>query len=293
MSRPRDVLGIVPALSTVEGGGFAVRRSFPTQTLSMVDPFLLLDHMGPSDYAPGKAKGAPDHPHRGFETVTYMLEGTFEHKDSGGNQGRLDAGDVQWMTAGSGLVHSEMPSAEILREGGRIHGLQLWVNLPAKDKMTRPRYQDIRGDTIPEVPLDGGTVRVIAGKVGDVEAVIDTHTPIQYLHIRLGPGGVFEAPVPAGHQGFVYTIHGQGRLGASHEVQEGQCAVLGREGDTLRFEAIGDWSCLLITGVPLKEPVARWGPFVMNTEAEIKQAFADYQAGKFGTIEPEGLETLK
>ncbi|MDA1036580.1 MAG: pirin family protein, partial [Chloroflexi bacterium] len=182
----RSVATKVKAIETLEGGGFLVRRPFPTERLSMFDPFLLLDEMGPSDYGPGEAVGAPDHPHRGFETVTYMLDGSFQHKDSVGNSGILTPGAVQWMTAGSGVVHSEMPSEEVMEKGGRLHGFQLWVNLPAAEKMVPARYQEFPAEGVPVASNEHGVwVRVIAGEALDTHAVIDTHTPIMYLHFVL------------------------------------------------------------------------------------------------------------
>src|ERR1041384_4809727 len=180
--KSRTVAGIVTSIETLEGGGFLVRRPFPTASFSDFDPFLLLDEMGPMDVGPGEAKGAPDHPHRGFETVTYLLSGEMEHKDSRGHAGRLRPGDVQWMTAGAGVVHSEMPSAEFQRTGGRIHGFQLWVNLPRREKMTSPRYQEIPAASIPTAQTkdDLVTVRVIAGEALGARAVIETITPITY-----------------------------------------------------------------------------------------------------------------
>ncbi|HEV7396220.1 MAG TPA: pirin family protein, partial [Pyrinomonadaceae bacterium] len=183
----RTVAGIVNSIETLEGGGFLVRRPFPKASFSDFDPFLLLDEMGPMDVAPGEAKGAPDHPHRGFETVTYMLSGDMEHKDSSGHAGQLRSGDVQWMTAGAGVVHAEMPSAEFMSTGGRMHGFQLWVNLPQRDKMVKPRYQEIPSSRIPKVRSADGlvSVSVIAGEAMGEKAVIETRTPIIYLHYRL------------------------------------------------------------------------------------------------------------
>src|ERR1051325_2827373 len=187
MTKRRGVAGIVNSIETLEGGGFLVRRPFPKPAFSEFDPFLLLDEMGPMDVGPGEAKGAPDHPHRGFETVTYLLSGEMEHKDSRGHAGRLRPGDVQWMTAGAGVVHSEMPSAEFAREGGRMHGFQLWVNLPKRDKMMNPRYQEIPGARIPKATSADGLVdvTVIAGEAMGRQAVIETHTPIVYLHYSI------------------------------------------------------------------------------------------------------------
>ena len=199
MSTTRTIERTFPAVRTTEGGGFIVHRPFPTRLLMDFDPFLLLDEMGPIDYAPGEAKGAPDHPHRGFETVTYALEGQFGHKDSAGHSGTLRAGDVQWMTAGAGVVHSEMPDPSFLRTGGRVHGVQLWVNLPRRDKLIAPRYQEIPSASIPVATSADGKVRVkvIAGEALGVKAVIETRTPILYQHFSLQPGATIQQPVPA------------------------------------------------------------------------------------------------
>jgi redox-sensitive bicupin YhaK (pirin superfamily) len=290
MSKLRPVGQVVPSLRTVEGGGFVVRRTFPTGRLDMVDPFLLLDHMGPSDYGPGEAVGAPDHPHRGFETVTYMLEGTFEHQDSSGGGGYLGPGDVQWMTAGAGIVHSELPAERIRREGGRVHGLQLWVNLPRADKMAPPRYQEIKSDTIPVAePAAGARVNVVAGDVFGVRGPVDTHSPIVYLHVTLSPGASLDVPIPPGHRAMAYVIRGRGQFGDAKTAGAEAELVLfaGDEGD-VHLEAPDDaeqpLDALVISGVPLREPVARYGPFVMNTRDELVQAFDDYQSGAMGRI---------
>ena len=210
----RVVSRVVPSIETLEGGGFLVHRPFPTQALSQVDPFLLLDEMGPMDLAPGEAKGAPDHPHRGFETVTYLLSGQMEHRDSQGNAGSLRPGDVQWMTAGAGVVHSEMPAEELLRKGGRMHGFQLWVNLPRIDKLMKPRYQEVPGKSIPEATSPDGLAkaRVIAGEAFGAKAVIETRTPMIYLHFTVQPGGRVRQPVPQGFNAFAYVVEGEGVL---------------------------------------------------------------------------------
>jgi len=286
----RSVAKVVPATRTVEGGGFVVRRTFPSTRLDMVDPFLLLDHMGPSDYAPGEAVGAPDHPHRGFETVTYMLEGAFEHRDSSGGGGYLGPGDVQWMTAGAGIVHSEEPAERIRRDGGRVHGLQLWVNLPRADKMSPPRYQEIKADEIPVTePAPGARVKVVAGDVLGVRGPVAVHSPIVYLHAKLQAGAAIDVPVPDGHQVFAYVISGRGQFGADEtEASESQLVLFaGEEGDVHLAGADdleGPLDALVISGVPLREPVARYGPFVMNTRAELVQAVDDYQSGAMGRI---------
>ena len=287
----RTVGGIVNSIETLEGGGFLVRRPFPKAAFSEFDPFLLLDEMGPMEVGPGEAKGAPDHPHRGFETVTYLLSGEMEHKDSRGHAGRLTPGDVQWMTAGAGVIHSEMPSREFMRAGGRMHGFQLWVNLPKRDKMTKPRYQEIPNSQIPKATSADGLVRVsvIAGEAMGEKAVIETRTPIIYLHYRIEPGGVATQQVPGAYSAFAYVVEGEGLFGAEGErAGGGQMVLFAQDGDEVRIENRADakttLEVLLIAGVPLNEPVARYGPFVMNTEGEIHQAIEDYQLGRMGVI---------
>jgi quercetin 2,3-dioxygenase len=283
---------VIEAVETFEGEGFLVHRPFPTSTLMQFDPFLLLDEMGPMDLAPGEAKGAPDHPHRGFETVTYLLSGGFEHKDSRGHAGRLNPGDVQWMTAGQGVVHSEVPSKEFQQTGGRLHGLQLWVNLPRVDKMMPPRYQEIPSEKIPAAQSADGkvAVRVLAGEALGARAVIDTRTPIFYLDFTLQPGAEILQPIPKGYNAFAYVLTGAGLFG-SHgtRVEEHYMVPFNHDGDQILLRAVGDATTplrvLLIGGQPLNEPVARRGPFVMNTQGEIKQAFEDYQSGRMGSID--------
>jgi redox-sensitive bicupin YhaK (pirin superfamily) len=290
-TKTRAIAGVVNSIETLEGAGFLVRRPFPKPQFSEFDPFLLLDEMGPMELGPNQAKGAPDHPHRGFETVTYMLSGEMQHKDSRGHAGRLTPGDVQWMTAGAGVVHSEMPSAEFASKGGRMHGFQLWVNLPKRDKMMKPRYQEIPSSQIPKVtsPDDLVTVKVIAGEAMGQKAVIETRTPIMYLHYSIKPGGVVTQTVPSDFNTFAYVIDGRGLFGAEHEAgEDGQMVLFAPEGDEVRIENPSDSTTtlelLLIGGVPLNEPVARYGPFVMNTKQEIFQAIEDYQNGKMGEI---------
>ena len=281
----RIVAKIIPSHRQKEGGGFIVRRPFPTQALSHIDPFLLIDEMGPADYAPGEAIGAPDHPHRGFETITYMLDGEFEHEDSAGHRGTLRPGDVQWMTAGGGIIHSEMPSQKIQTDGGRVHGFQIWVNLPAKLKMTRPRYQEVSGAGIPEAKTPDGKarVRVVAGEALGVKAVIDTHTPVIYQDWTIDVGADVTTTVPADHNALAFVFSGSVVIGGT-EVKDGQLAVLGA-GDTVRFQGSAQGGrLLLLAGVPLNETVARYGPFVMNTEAELDQAVRDFRSGKMGEI---------
>ena len=282
----REVHRIVHANRQTEGGGFVVRRPFPIAGMDQVDPFLLLDEMGPVDYAPGEAVGAPDHPHRGFETVTYMLSGEFEHEDSAGNRGSIRTGDVQWMTAGDGVIHSEMPAGWIKEKGGRVHGFQLWVNLPAKDKRTAPRYQDVRAETMPTWRSEDGkaTVKVIAGQAKGVEGGAQTRIPITYLDVTLATDSNIELELPAAQNAFVFVFGGAVTIGGQKRAaKDGDMAML-TSGDTVQITPTEDARLLVLGGEPLKEPVARYGPFVMNTREEIYQAFEDFQAGRFGQI---------
>ena len=273
-----------------EGGGFQVRRPFPTPALDAIDPFLLLDEMGPTNYAPGKALGAPDHPHRGFETVTYLLAGAMRHRDSRGHAGALRPGDVQWMTAGDGVVHSELPDPEFQKKGGLMHGLQLWVNLPKKDKRMRPRYQEIPSARIPSAKSADGTasVKVLAGEALGQKAVIETRTPILYLHFSVEPDGRVAQPVPSGFNVFAYVLSCEGRFGKEGTGGAGgDCVIFGKGDGDVTIEAVSRLDVLLIGGQPLNEPVARYGPFVMNTKSEIADAFEDFETGRMGSIEPE------
>ena len=287
MKATRSVRRVQPSVETLEGAGFLVHRPFPTSALDHFDPFLLLDEMGPMDLGPGQAKGAPDHPHRGFETVTYLLAGRMEHGDSRGNRGRLGPGDVQWMTAGSGVVHSEMPEAEFASRGGRMHGFQLWVNLPRRDKMMAPRYQEVPGAKVPVGRSADGkvTARVIAGEALGASAVIDTRTPIAYLDLEVLPGGVLEQPLPEDYNAFAYVVEGTGFFGEERTpARPHELVLFGNDGPSARVEAApgAPLRALLVAGRPLGEPVARAGPFVMNTRAEVVRAFEDFQAGRLG-----------
>jgi redox-sensitive bicupin YhaK (pirin superfamily) len=286
----KEPVRLITAHRQTEGAGFVVRRPIPTAGLELIDPFLLIDEMGPVDYAPGEAVGAPDHPHRGFETVTYALEGEFEHEDSAGHRGSLRAGDVQWMTAGGGIVHSEEPSRRIREEGGRVHGFQVWVNLPASLKMTQPRYQEVPAAQIPQASTEDGKarVRVIAGSALGVRAVIDTHTPIVYQDWMLDAGADASVTLAQGETALVYVFEGSVRVGDSGQVvRDGQLALLG-EGEIVRLRgpegAAEHGRLLLLAGTPIREPVARYGPFVMNSRDEILEAFQDFQSGRMGEI---------
>src|SRR5581483_2319886 len=275
----REVERVVRGLPTSDGAGVALNRIIGQPALPDLDPFLLLDEFRSDDAADYMA-GFPEHPHRGFETVTYMLAGRMRHGDNKGNSGLLTAGSVQWMTAGSGILHSEMPE----QEDGLMWGFQLWVNLPASDKMTAPRYQDIAPERIPEVNVPGGIVRVIAGTFGDVRAPVQgIATEPVYLDVRLDAGATATFPVPSSHNAFAYVYQGQARIGegAARDLVRGDLAVLGK-GDSVRISA-GDAPArlILVAGRPLGEPVAKYGPFVMNTPQQIVEAVEDFRAGRF------------
>src|SRR6266540_6346286 len=292
---PRPVLGIVDAPTTFEGEGFQVRRAFPGIEGRFTDPFLLLDHLGAVEYSPGEAKGAPDHPHRGFETVTYVMDGAIEHRDSTGGGGVISDGATQWMTAGAGIVHSEMPTHELLLKGGLFHGTQLWVNLPADKKWSPPRYQDIRaGDVRLLSSHDGASLlRLIAGDLGGHAGPGLTHTPIVYAHASIAPGARLELPWPREFNALAYVLSGRGTAGIGNvALHEGQLAVFG-PGNAVAIAADAQQTSraprleiLVLGGRPIRETIAFYGPFVMNTREEIIQAIADYRAGRMGVIPP-------
>lgn len=283
----RSVSRVFTAPRASDGDGVDLRRAFPGPSLEDFDPFLLLDQMGPMDVAPGAARGFPPHPHRGFETVTYLLSGEMQHRDSWGNHGILGPGDVQWMTAGSGLVHSELPGESLVRDGGRLLGFQLWINLPRKDKMIPPRYQDTASARIPEVANADGSVRVkvIAGEAMGTRGVIETRIPVLYLHLMLKPGAEFATQVPKSENAFVYVVEGAARFGSTR-AEASQVALLDHGGDAVSVVNPGTdtLSALLIAGEPIGEPVARYGPFVMNSKEEVWRAVEDYREGKMGTL---------
>ena len=275
MARPARITRLVTGMPASDGAGVRLTRVIGTPQLDALDPFLMLDEFGtdrPQDYL----AGFPDHPHRGFETVTYMLDGRMRHRDNHGNEGVLVPGSVQWMTAGRGLVHSEMPE----QQEGRMRGFQLWVNLPARDKLCEPKYQEFAPERIPvATPAPGVTVKVVAGQVGEaIGPIAQPATSPVYLDIALDAGASWTFDLPDGHAGFVYAYEGDVRVGGS-AVRAKQLGVL--DGESVAFEATSAARVLLIAGRPLREPVARYGPFVMNTRDELQQAFADYQAGRF------------
>jgi quercetin 2,3-dioxygenase len=293
----RPVARIITAERHLEGEGFAVRRPFPGVDLSLADPFLLLDHMGAVEYAPGEAKGTPWHPHRGFETVTYIIDGAFQHQDTTGGGGLIADGATQWMTAGAGIQHIEQPTPELVASGGLFHGVQLWVNLPREHKWVPPRYQDIESRDVSLLSSDDGSsvVRVIAGELAGHKGPGVTYTPITYLHATVAPGARLTLPWPRDFNAMVYALSGRGTAGpGARPVDEGQLAVFGA-GDALSVTAADSqplasrngWEILVLGGLPIHEPVARYGPFVMNTREEIIEAFEDFQAGRMGTVPAE------
>jgi len=280
-SRAASVVRTVRGRAASDGAGVRLTRVIGTPDLDLLDPFLLLDEFGtdrPEDYL----AGFPDHPHRGFETVTYMLDGRMRHRDNHGNEGLLVPGSVQWMTAGRGLVHSEMPE----QQEGRMRGFQLWVNLPARDKMTAPRYQEFAPERIPVAnPADGVAVKVIAGRVGGIEGpIVQPATDPVYLDAALEPEATWEYTLPEGHNAFAYVFEGEAELGEGADARPLAAQQLGVLGGGARLAIrAGDAGArlILVAGRPLREPVARHGPFVMNTREELMQAFVDYQQGRF------------
>jgi redox-sensitive bicupin YhaK (pirin superfamily) len=293
IARQRAVRGITTAPRGFEGDGFPVRRAFAGVDLAELDPFIHLDQMGEVEYAPGEPKGTPWHPHRGFETVTYLMDGTFEHSDSNGGGGVITNGDTQWMTAGAGILHIEKPPEALVVSGGLFHGFQLWVNLPKAQKWSPPRYQDIRaGEVGLLASADGGAlVRVIAGEVAGHAGPGSTYTPMSLVHATLSPEAELVMPWRADYNALVYIMAGAGTVGIERvPVQTGQLAVLG-PGNTLTVAASRaqesrspNLDVLILGGRPIQEPVAWAGPFVMNTREEVVQAFEDYQAGRLGAI---------
>lgn len=291
--RARRVKSITTAPSGYEGEGFPVRRAFAGVDMAQLDPFVHLDQMGEVEYAPGEPKGTPWHPHRGFETVTYIIDGIFDHKDNNGGGGTITNGDTQWMTAGAGILHIETPPESLVMSGGLFHGFQLWVNLPAAKKWSPPAYQDLRASDVALLssPDGGALIRVIAGEVDGHKGPGSTHTPITLVHATVQPGAELRLPWRKDYNALVYTLAGHGYAGEEgRPVQMGQLAVFS-EGDSIVMRAADvqesrspEMDLFILGGLPIKEPVAWMGPFVMNTKAEVLQAFEDFQKGKLGTI---------
>jgi len=297
----RSVRSVVTAPQGYEGEGFPVRRAFAGVELADLDPFVHMDQMGEVEYAPGEPKGTPWHPHRGFETVTYMLDGVFEHADNHGGGGTITDGDTQWMTAGSGILHIEKPPEWLVASGGLFHGVQLWVNLPAAQKGAEPRYQDIRGGAVSLLASAdaGALVRIIAGDVDGHAGPGSTHSPMAMVHATLAPSAELALPWRPDFNALVYVLAGDGTVGPDHRpIHTGQTAVLGA-GDVVRVAAGARQETrhpalevLVLGGRPIREPIAWAGPFVMNTRDEVVAAFEDFQQGGFGQIPvPHGVPT--
>ena len=296
-ARDRAVRSVTTAPRGFEGEGFPVRRAFAGVDVADLDPFVHMDQMGEVDYSPGEPKGTDWHPHRGFETVTYMIDGTFQHQDSHGGGGVIANGATQWMTAGGGILHIETPPEELVVSGGLFHGVQLWVNLPSKDKMVEPRYQSLEGDDVTLLASgDGGAlVRLIAGDVDGHAGPGDTYTPITVAHATIAPGAQLLLPWRADFNALAYVLAGAGTVGTERRpIESGQLVVFGA-GDTLVFDGHPSQSLdvLVLGGRPIREPVAHYGPFVMNTRAELAQAMDDYRAGRLGTIPANGLHPYR
>jgi len=289
----RPVLSITTAPQGYEGEGFPVRRAFAGIAPRALDPFIMMDQMGEVDYAPGEPKGTSWHPHRGFETVTYIMDGAFQHQDSHGGGGFIKDGATQWMTAGGGILHIETPPVELVRSGGTFHGVQLWVNLPGVKKMIDPAYQNLEGADVTLLSSDdgGALLRVIAGDVAGNAGPGSTQTPITFVHASINPGALLSMPWEPSFNALVYVLSGRGRVGAEGQpISTGQTAVLGA-GDHLSIRAEDTQEgrhpaleVLLLGGEPIREPVAQYGPFVMNSRAQLQQAVDDFNAGRFGQI---------
>ncbi len=294
----RPVRSVTTGPRGYEGEGFPVVRAFAGVSAADLDPFVHMDQMGEVEYLPGEPRGTDWHPHRGFETVTYMIDGRFAHQDSHGGGGLITDGATQWMTAGSGILHIETPPAELVESGGVFHGIQLWVNLPAKDKFAAPRYQAIEGGQVGLVasPDGGALVRIIAGEIDGQQGPGATHTPITLAHATIEPSAQVNLPWDRDFNALVYVLSGRGAVGpVAHPIHQGQLAVLGPgDGITVSAEASQDsnrpaMEVLLLGGRPIREPVFHYGPFVMNSKSELVQALEDYQAGRFGAIPPNAL----
>ena len=294
----RPVRSITTGPRGHEGEGFPVVRAFAGVSTAALDPFVHMDQMGEVEYQPGEPRGTDWHPHRGFETVTYMIDGRFAHQDSHGGGGLIADGATQWMTAGAGILHIETPPAELVESGGMFHGIQLWVNLPKKDKFATPRYQAIEGADVALLSSDdgGALIRVIAGQIDGHSGPGITHTPITMAHATIQPGARLNIPWNRDYNALVYVLAGRGSVGpVAHPIQQGQLAVLG-PGDRITVNAAASQESrvpalevLILGGQPIREPVFHYGPFVMNTKAELIQALDDFQSGKFGSVPPDGL----
>ena len=302
LARPRPVVSVTTAPRGFEGEGFPVHRAFAGVDPALLDPFIMMDQMGEVEYAPGEPKGTPWHPHRGFETVTYIMDGSFIHQDSHGGGGVITDGDTQWMTAGSGLLHIETPPEALVVSGGLFHGLQLWVNLPRENKMAPPRYQDLRASDVVLLSSDdgGALLRVIAGDVGGHTGPGSTYTPMAMVHASVAAGAEMTVPWRPDFNALVYVLSGTGTVGPeARPVRAGQLAVLGAGGsltvaaDPAQESRLSGLDVVILGGEPIREPIAWHGPFVMNTQRELLTAFEDFQAGRLGTVPPDGIQPFR
>jgi redox-sensitive bicupin YhaK (pirin superfamily) len=295
----RRVRSITTGPKGFEGEGFPVRRTFAGVPVADLDPFIMMDQMGAVDYGPYEPRGTDWHPHRGFETVTYIIDGTFQHQDSHGGGGVITNGATQWMTAGGGILHIETPPEELVVSGGLFHGLQLWVNLPSKDKLVAPRYQNLEADQVALLTSDdgGALVRLIAGDLAGHRGPGSTYTPITVAHVTLAPGAQVTLPWPNEFNALGYVLSGRGVVGARERIaiEGGNLVVLGT-GDTVTYAAAPGTEPLelfLLGGQPIREPVAQYGPFVMNNRVELQQAIDDFNAGRFGRVPVDGLRPFR
>lgn len=283
-SKPRSALRVIDSHPAEPAPGLRVLRPFPGPDLDYASPFLMLDHFGPEQIRPGDEGGLNPHPHRGFETVTFLFQGAMEHHDSSGGHGHLRAGGVQWMTAGSGIVHAEYREKEFARNGGVLEGVQLWVNLPRKFKMEAPHYQDLPAEKFAVAKFPGGEARVVAGELLGVRGPAASYTPIVAAHVKLAAGASVELPVPASFNAYVYAVRGSGRT-STVDFAKNHLVEYRGDGGSVQVTAVEALDFLLLAGEPIDEPVVSWGPFVMNTREEIIKARDDYLAGRMGTLE--------
>ena len=283
----RKVLNINDCMKTFEGDGIPVTRAFPVPEMREFDPFLLFDHFGPINYEPGGATGVPAHPHCGFEAITYLLGGEVEHKDSWGGQAAIETGDIQWMTTGSGLIHSELVTEKFKKSGGIIQGLQIWVNLPKKDKQVKPWYQLIKKDDIPVIKESSGVeIKVLVGKVKETKSLVQTYSPVSIFDVQFSNSGQINLEISKNKIAMVYVIDGELQFVEENKIAaKGQMIYYDQSADEINLTSIStEGSYLVLAGEPLNEPVVRHGPFVTNTEGEMKQAMLDYQNGKMGEL---------
>ena len=283
----RKVLNINDCMKTFEGDGIPVTRAFPVPEMREFDPFLLFDHFGPINYEPGGATGVPAHPHCGFEAITYLLGGEVEHKDSWGGQAAIETGDIQWMTTGSGLIHSELVTEKFKKSGGIIQGLQIWVNLPKKDKQVKPWYQLIKKDDIPVIKESSGVeIKVLVGKVKETKSLVQTYSPVSIFDVQFSNSDQINLEISKNQIAMVYVIDGELQFVEENKIAaKGQMIYYDQSADEINLASIStEGSYLVLAGEPLNEPVVRHGPFVTNTESKMKQAMLDYQSGKMGEL---------